>query len=191
MNRALSWQHRGPSLVAIRWRSRGAAPTSRAIAVAVMLMAAAAAGAFVVISPVVRLVACVATVATVAITSASAHFEIVAAGGLLVCRNSGELEPSKSAYLAWVRVDTALPVAVAAGLAVLGPPGFGLPRTICFIGIALPAAAGLGTTARHWSPKLSATRRPLGFKAIGGGLLLFVLSYRLASGLDSRIGHSL
>ena len=111
MNRADSWQNGGPSLVAIPGARRGPALTSRAIAVGVMLMAAAAAGAVLAISPILVLVACVATVATVAISSSSARFAIVIAGGLLVFGNSDQLDAPKLAYLVWVGVVTALAIA--------------------------------------------------------------------------------
>ena len=111
MNRPYSWQNGGLSRVLIPRSWHGLTQSSRSIAATVMLTAATAAGAATVINPIVVLVACVAAVATVAITSPAARFAIVVAGGLLVFRSSDQLDASKSAYLMWVGVSTALAIA--------------------------------------------------------------------------------
>ncbi len=111
MNRAHRWQHGSLSLVSIPWPWRGQTLPSRPAAVAVMLTAAAAAGAVTAINPTALTIACVATFASTAITSPSARFAIVIAGGLLVFRSSDQLDASKSAYLVWVGVSTAVAIA--------------------------------------------------------------------------------
>ena len=75
------------------------------------LVAATVAGAATALNPTALAVACVAMCASIAISSPSARFAIVIAGGLVVFRSSDQLDAPKLAYLAWLGLCTAVAVA--------------------------------------------------------------------------------
>lgn len=78
-----------------------ASPT---VIVAVMLVLAIASGAAVALSPTAVLVGTLALGALISVTSSSARFVLVLAGGLVVFGSSDRLDGSKMVYLAWVVV---------------------------------------------------------------------------------------
>lgn len=85
--------------------------TRRGVVATLALAAATIAGALAAISPIVLVVACLATVGSFAFISAGARFAVVVGGGLLVLGTSDQLDAPKATYLAWVALCVAVAIA--------------------------------------------------------------------------------